>query len=345
MSSDPLLTSPLPAQPARRARVLRPRLLVQSQADAEDDRRRLLAGLLERPARIEPKHFYDAQGSAIYAAITRLAEYYPTRLEARVLAAHRDEIVAQLPQRGQWIDLGCGDGDKVLPWLQATQATRYIAVDAAQEWLGATIAQFGARHREIEAIGVVVDLAGRWSLKHLLHECPDCPPVFFYPGSSIGNFDPQLAIALLRNVREHCGEDGCLLMGVDLTRDAKLLCAAYDDAIGVTAAFNRNVLRVVNRTLDADFDVHRFAHVARFNAHESRVEMHLMSRERHVVHFGTPANTSRNFELGETIITECSYKYSPEGFADMLDAAGFTRHQLWTNGETAPAFGVFLARP
>ncbi|HZP13201.1 MAG TPA: L-histidine N(alpha)-methyltransferase [Nevskiaceae bacterium] len=343
MSANLSPSSPLRAR-TRRPRISRPRLLVQSAADAEDDRRRLLAGLLERPARIEPKHFYDAQGSALYAAITRLAEYYPTRLEAHVLATHREEITAQLPQRGQWVDLGCGDGDKVLPWLQATQAQRYIAVDAAQEWLAATIEQFATRHREIESIGVVTDLSGGWSLQHLLHECPPCPPVFFYPGSSIGNFDPEPAIALLRKVREHCGEDGCLLIGVDLTRDAKRLCAAYDDAIGVTAAFNLNVLRVVNRMLDADFDPRRFAHVARFDERESRVEMHLMSRERHSVRFGTPADTRRNFELGETIITECSYKYSARGFADMLDAAGFTQHQLWTSGEAAPSFGVFLAR-
>jgi uncharacterized SAM-dependent methyltransferase len=192
---------------------------------------------------------------------------------------------------------------------------------------------------------VVADLAGAWSLQHLLHECPACPPIFFYPGSSIGNFDPPLAIALLRNVREHCGDDGCLLIGVDLTRDQGLLHAAYDDALGVTAAFTRNVLRVVNRTLDADFDPRRFAHVARFNASDSRVEMHLMARERHVVRFGTPADTSRNFELGETIITEYSYKYSARGFADMLDAAGFSRQTSWTNGDSAPSFGVFLAKP
>jgi dimethylhistidine N-methyltransferase len=345
MSANLLTHPPQPSRLHARKRVGRARLLVQGVADAEDDRRRLLAGLLERPARIEPKHFYDAQGSALYAAITRLAEYYPTRTEALIMATHRDEIAAQLPSRGQWIDLGCGDGDKVLPWLQATQAQRYIAVDAAEQWLGATIEQFGARHRDIEAIGVVADLGGAWSLQHLLHECADCPPIFFYPGSSIGNFDRPLALSLLRTVREHCGDDGCLLIGIDLTRDPDLLRAAYDDAIGVTAAFNRNVLRVVNRLLDADFDPARFAHVARFNEAESRVEMHLLARERHVVQFGAPAAASRNFELGETIITEHSHKYSARGFAEMLDAAGFRQHRLWTNPDEAPRFGVFLARP
>jgi len=337
-------TSHAPAR-TRRERVRRARLVVQGVADAEEDRRRLLAGLLEMPARIEPKHFYDAQGSALYAAITRLAEYYPTRLEAQVLATHRDEIAEALPRGGQWIDLGCGDGDTVLPWLQATQAQRYIAVDAAHDWLRSTITQFGARHRDIEAIGVVTDLAGAWSLQHLLHECPACAPVFFYPGSSIGNFEPELAVSLLRNIRAHCGDDGCLLIGVDLTRDQKLLHAAYDDALGVTAAFNRNVLRVVNRALDANFEPSRFAHVARFNECESRVEMHLLSRLRHTVRLCTPALTERNFDLGETIITEYSYKHSARGFADMLDTAGFSRQQMWTNGEAAPKFGVFLARP
>ena len=327
------------------ARLQRPRLVVQSAADVEEDRRRLLAGLLEIPARIEPKHFYDAQGSALYAAITRLDEYYPTRLEAQVLAAHRDEIAAALPRGGQWIDLGCGDGDKVLHWLRATRARRYLAVDAAQDWLRATIEQFSARHADIEAIGVVIDLGGAWSLQHLLHECPGCPPVFFYPGSSIGNFEPEAALRLLRNIRAHCGDDGCLLIGVDLTRDPALLHAAYDDALGVTAAFNRNVLRVVNRALDADFEPRRFAHLARFNEAESRVEMHLLSRVRQTVSLCTPARTERNFALGETIITEYSYKHSARGFADMLDTAGFTRQQMWTNAAAAPSFGVFLAQP
>ncbi len=287
---------PLQVREAPRARIV-----VQHRADAEDERRRMLAALLERPARIDPKHFYDRQGSALYGAITRLQEYYPARVEAAILRRHRAAICAELPQRPQWIDLGCGDGDKAVEWLRGCAAQRYVGVDIADAWLRTTLTNL-ARTSPIDAVGVVADLSTPWSLRELLAERA-APPVFFYPGSSIGNFGPPQALALLKNIRAHC-DAGALLIGVDFVKDRERLLAAYDDALGVTAAFNRNVLRVVNRHLDADFQPREFAHQARFDAVESRVEMHLMSCAAQTVRFGAPQRATRNFDLGETIITE-----------------------------------------
>jgi dimethylhistidine N-methyltransferase len=324
------------------------RLLAQARADDASERHRMLAGLLERPARIDSKYFYDALGSALYGAITRLPEYHPARLEAQILERHRMEIAAALPRNAQWVDLGCGDGDKAGAWLRATRARRYVGVDTAETWLVQTLRALVRNHTDLEAIGVIADLSGQWSLYPLLGERPSNPPLFFYPGSSIGNFVKPAAAALLRNIREHCGDDGCLLIGVDFTQDVAQLQAAYDDPLGVTASFNRNILRVVNRMLDASFDVRGFAHLARFNAADSRVEMHLLARSTQVVRFGTPPCTERNFELGETIITEYSHKYTAQCFTDMLTMAGFSRQRLWTaaaQASDASSYGVFLAEP
>jgi dimethylhistidine N-methyltransferase len=330
--------------PAGGRRVSRPRVLRQIAADAVEERSQLLAGLLERPARIDPKYFYDAQGSALYGAITRLEEYYPTRTEAAILKEHREAICQALPAQAQWIDLGCGDGEKALDWLQATRAQRYIGVDTAEPWLRTTLRGL-AKTSAIEAIGVVADLSRAWSLQHLLAERPQAPALFFYPGSSIGNFSPAASRALLQNIRRHCDDGGALLIGVDFVKDRRVLEAAYDDALGVTAAFNRNVLRVVNGLLDADFEPAAFAHLALFNEAESRIEMHLLSRCAQTVRIGAPARATRNFELGETIITEYSHKYTAQCFSQRLTMAGFTRQTLWTDGADPPWYGVFLATP
>jgi dimethylhistidine N-methyltransferase len=328
-----------------RAPPSRLRVLVHNRTDAEEERRKMLACLLERPARTDPKYFYDPVGSALYGAITGLPEYYLTRVEAGILRDHRDAICAELPRHPQWIDLGCGDGAKAAGWLRATAAQRYVGVDIAEPWLRATLANV-SRAAGIEAVGVVTDLSMPWSLQDLVTERAS-PPVFFYPGSSIGNFVPAMAVTLLRNIRAHC-DGGCLLIGVDFIKDRARLHAAYDDALGVTAAFNRNVLRVVNRHLDADFQPQHYTHAARFNEVESRMEMHLVSRRPQRVRFGSPPLATRNFGVGETIITEYSYKYTAQCFADMLNMAGFSRQRLWTDtagGRDTAAYGVFLAAP
>ena len=320
-----------------------PRIIASPEPPDEDAR--LLDGLLAHPAQINPKFFYDDLGSALYGAITRLDEYYPARLEAEMFASHRSAISAEIPRGAQWIDLGCGDGGKCGPWLNRTGARRYIGVDIAQDGLRGAIAQIIRDCPVEEAIGVTADLTRQLQLRELLDERA-WPRVFFYPGSSIGNFDPPAALALLRAIRHDCGSDGRLLIALDFTRDHATLAAAYDDALGVTAAFNRNVLRVVNRRLSGNFDLRNFRHYVQFNEVEGRVEMHLVARQTQTVRFelaGAAAGIERRFNSGESILTECSYKYAPGQFAELLEWAGFARHWLWSHA--SGNYGVFLAIP
>lgn len=321
----------------------RPRLV--SMLNRAEDRgdAALLAGLLAQPAHSDPKFLYDAQGCALFDAICQLDEYYPTRTEAAIFARHRAEIVAELPAGAQWLDLGAGDGAKARGWLGVVQARRYIGIDIAEAWLRPAIARIAEAHPRLEAIGVVADLTQPLALQALVDERPESPAVFFYPGSSIGNFAPTRALELLTAIRSHCDERGRLLIGVDLVKDAATLEAAYDDALGVTAAFNLNLLRVANQRLGADFDARGFVHVARFDADASRVEMHLRARRAQTVRFRRPEAAQRKFRRGETIFTESSYKYTRERFAALLAAAGFGCQRCWT--DPAGHFAVFVAAP
>jgi dimethylhistidine N-methyltransferase len=318
-----------------------PRVLIQSMPNLHAQRAELIAGLLAAEAHVSPKYFYDSQGCALFGAICTLEEYYPTRTEAHIFERHRTAIARALPMRAQWIDLGCGDGAKSRQWLAATDIARYAGVDIAQEWLEGTVAAMAYSFPQVECVGVVTDFTQAFSLRALLAERPHNPPVFFYPGSSIGNFTPQDALALLRRLHtqlhEH-GSAGKLLIGVDLVKQQSILEAAYDDALGVTAAFNRNLLRVANRLCDADFKPERFTHEAFFNREHSRIEMHLRANETHTVRID---GHLRDFAEGETILTEYSHKYTPQSFAALLGEAGFAQPQYWTDEQGW--FGVFLA--
>ncbi|HEX7157349.1 MAG TPA: L-histidine N(alpha)-methyltransferase [Burkholderiaceae bacterium] len=308
-------------------------------ANLAAERDACLAGLLERPARIEPKHFYDAVGCALFEAICGLPEYYLTRTEARIFERHREEIMRELPERPQWVDLGCGNCAKSEPWLNAVGASRFIGVDIASEWLEQALAAVAPRFPGVECIGVSTDFSGGVDLADTIGERPGEPPVFFYPGSSLGNFTSEAAMVLLRSIRAQLGGDGCLLIGVDLVKDTGVLEAAYDDALGVTGAFNRNILRAMNRLLGADFDPAGFAHRAFFDPAGSRIEMHLVANRSQSVRLGAE---TRRFDAGEAILTEYSHKYTIGGFARMLSDAGFGRQKVWT--DDAAWFGVFLAR-
>lgn len=321
-----------------------PRLVRLHAVDADEDAARLLAGLLAAQARTDPKFFYDAQGSALFDAICHLDEYHPTRIEASIFARHRAEIAAELPQGLQWVDLGAGDGAKSRDWLAAVPASRYVGVDIAEAWLVPAVTRIVEAHPQLEGVGVVADLSRPLALAPLLAERPEASPLFFYPGSSIGNFEPERAVALLRAIRllgaGHGNQSG-LLIGVDCEGDPLRLEAAYDDALGVTAAFNRNLLRVANRVLGTDFDPRAWAHRAWFNAEESRVEMHLVASRAQTVRFNRPHPAERDFAAGEHIVSEYSYKYSPARFGALLEAAGFQRHRVWQ--DPARRFAVFLA--
>lgn len=315
-----------------------PALLLTNHDSVGERRRELLDGLLAENASLSPKYFYDAQGCALYQAICALDEYYPVRCEARLFQHYREEIASLVPRRAQWVDLGCGDGSKSWPWLEAVGAARYVGVDIAETWLQMALRDGRRRFPGMDCLGIVADFTRPLDLQAVKSASRKQPPVFFYPGSSIGNFAPADTLHFLQSVQSHLGEHGQLLVCVDGQHDPVLLRAAYDDALGVTAAFNRNILRVVNRELEADFQPARFRHRACFNSDESRVEMSLVAQETHVVRLG---RHRRRFVAGEAIVTEHSYKYSGPGFSALLEVAGFGRIRHWQTPEAD--YHVFLA--
>jgi dimethylhistidine N-methyltransferase len=305
--------------------------------DAPAERRALIAGLRATPASIPPKYFYDASGSALFGTICELPEYYPTRTEAAIFERHREDIVGAVGTGKQLVDLGAGDCRKGGAWLPFLAPRRYLAVDIAQEALGCSLSQLAARHPGVEVCGVLTDFTRGLDLHR---DLAGGAATFFYPGSSIGNFTPAEAARFLHAIRRHCGDDGAsgLLIGVDTKKNAARLNAAYDDAAGVTAAFNRNALRHVNRILGTRFVPEAFAHVAFYDEARSRVEMHLEARTAQTVVID---GIARTFAAGERIHTENSYKYAPHEFVAMLELAGFATVRCWQ--DDAGDFAVYYA--
>lgn len=302
-----------------------------------DDRAELLAGLRDVRASIAPKHFYDPLGCALYAAICATPEYYPTRTEAAIFAEHAPRIAARIGPRTTFVDLGAGDARKAQWWIPRLAPAAYLGVDYAAAELVGALERLDAAFPELAVNGIVSDLSHGLDVGDML---PPGDATFFYPGSSIGNFAPAEALALLRAVRAHAtrGRRVGLLIGVDTHKDSRRLVAAYDDALGVTAAFNRNVLNNVNALLGSTFDPAAFAHVALYDEGRRRIEMHLESRRDQVVRLdGTP----RRFARGERIHTENSYKYAPGDFRRMLREAGFDDIVCWT--DPAGDFAVYHA--
>ncbi|MFN3628651.1 MAG: L-histidine N(alpha)-methyltransferase [Casimicrobiaceae bacterium] len=294
--------------------------------DSHTEREALLQGLLAPAACLPPKLFYDSLGSILYEAIVETDEYYPTRTEQAIVEVHRTEIAATIGTGKQWVDLGSGDSRKAERWFDACRPSRYIAADICRSAIARALARLTGRAERPELLGVVTDFSRGLDLRDALITAPT---LFHYPGSSIGNFTPKEALEFLRAVRNHCVVPGSgLLIGVDSVKDRSRLVAAYDDALGVTAAFNLNILRHVNRLLDADFDTRDWRHVAFFNESESRIEMHLEARRPLTVHL---LGRRRRFAAGERIHTENSYKYTAEAFHRLLCDAGFAAARLWTN--------------
>lgn len=299
-----------------------------------DVRQELVAGLSSPAASIAPKYFYDVLGSRLFDAITELPEYYPTRTEAGILAAHAVEMAGVLGQDRTLVDLGAGNCEKAGRLFAALRPRRYLALDIAAEFVRPALERLQQQHPQIDMVGVGIDFSQSMALPAA---AGDGARTLFYPGSSIGNFTPAAALDFLMRAREG-SPDGNLLIGVDLVKPAPLLDAAYDDALGVTAAFNLNVLAHVNRLLGSDFDLRGWRHVAFFDAAASRIEMHLEARAAQWVRW---PGGERRFGAGERIHTENSYKYSVEGFDALLHRAGFANTHCWT--DERGWFAVFAA--
>ncbi|MBI3283430.1 MAG: L-histidine N(alpha)-methyltransferase [Burkholderiales bacterium] len=299
-------------------------------------RAELAAGLLAATAHTAPKYFYDAVGSLLFEAICQLPEYYPTRTEAAIFSRHLAEMAQAIGPGGTLIDLGAGNCAKAALLFPHLHPEQYVPIDISLEHLRSAVQHLQQRFPHIEMTALGLDLSLPWRLPS---EVRSDQRLFFYPGSSIGNFHPDQAALFLRQLRAACGKDGGILIGVDLLKDRQLLHAAYDDGLGLTAAFNLNLLRHVNRVLGSDFEVGQWQHQACFNADLSRVEMHLAARSDLVVSW---SGGRRNFARGERIHTENSYKYTVARFLELLEMAGFGRAAYWSDPQDW--YAVFYAK-
>lgn len=293
----------------------------------DDDalRAELSEGLLAAQAVTSPKFLYDPLGSRLFEAICELPEYYPTRTEAAIFDMHLSDIVASTGRGRVLIDLGAGSCAKAARLFPALRPRDYVPVDISVDFLQEAVEGLRQRFPHIRMTGLGMDFSQALELPDFI---PADKRLFFYPGSSIGNFAPAQALSLLLAMRNTCGEDGGLLIGVDLVKDARLLNAAYDDALGVTASFNLNLLRHLNSLVDADFDVRDWRHRAFWQPDQGRVEMHLEACHHVVVSW---RGGQRHFREGERIHTESSYKYTRQGFMRLLERAGFEPAGAWTD--------------
>jgi len=310
-----------------------PRFLQSPMADAGVEAAR--AALLAPRATIAPKYFYDALGSRLFEAITELAEYYPTRTEAAIFAEHGAAIGAACGTGSILVDLGAGNCAKAASLFPLLAPKRYVAIDVSVDFLRDALGRVQRENPLLDVVGLGQDFSAGLELPAGLLD--DGRPLFFYPGSSIGNFTRDEAFAFLRRIHAQA-EGGGLLIGVDLVKPRAVLEAAYDDALGVTAAFNLNALRHLDAAIGADFSPRQWRHVALYDANASRIEMHLEAREPLVVRW---PGGERRFAPGERIHTESSYKYTVAGFTSLLRDAGFREPRAWTDANGW--FAVFHA--
>lgn len=291
----------------------------------------VLAGLAATPKRIPPKYFYDHEGSRLFEAICTQPEYYLTRVETDLLQAEAENIARCIGKVACMIEPGAGCCAKARLLLGQLEAASYWPVDISGEALAQAASRLSAKHPALEVTAAQLDFTAGQGFTPLLPHLPTLGRrLVYYPGSSIGNASPAEAVALLKSFRALASADGGLLIGFDLKKEPARLHAAYNDAAGVTAAFNLNLLVRLNRELGADFRSEKFDHYAFYNPFEGRIEMHLVSRERQEVKV---AGVQVAFEAGESLHTENSYKYTPEQFDALAAQAGFSFDAGWQDGE------------
>jgi dimethylhistidine N-methyltransferase len=279
----------------------------------------VLAGLQAHPKRVPPKYFYDETGSELFQRITALPEYYLTRTETGILERHAADIAKLIPPNAALIEFGAGSSEKTRILLAAApQISAYVPVDISGDYLETQTARLQADMPNLRVLPVTADFTAPFALPEALGSGPR---VGFFPGSTIGNFEPHEANALLRHAATLLGPGALFIVGVDLVKDTGVLTAAYNDATGITAAFNLNLLTRINRDLGGSFDLNAFRHRAWYNAEQSRVEMHLVSLAKQKVR---ACNKSFEFWRGESIHTENSYKYTVDSFRSRAMGAGWS---------------------
>jgi L-histidine Nalpha-methyltransferase len=287
----------------------------------------IVDGLSAEPKRISPKYFYDARGSQLFDEITRLPEYYLTNTELGIMRDNIDEIVAMVGKQASLIEFGSGSSIKTRVLLEhLSELAAYVPVDISEEHLHASADSIRDKFPHIDVLPVVADFTQQFRLP-----TPMVMPVrnvVYFPGSTIGNFERDVAMDLLHVMHHEAGKNGALLIGVDLQKDPQIIENAYNDSAGVTAEFNLNMLQHLNRDYGANFDVDEFAHSANYDPDEGRVVVELVSQKDQTFELG-----DREFDIadGEAILTEYSHKYTLDGFEAMAAAAGFAVEKVWTD--------------
>lgn len=289
-------------------------------------RQQVVRGLRASVKSLSPALFYDAKGARLFEQICELPEYYPTRTERAILARHAGDLAAHAGAGCALIEYGSGAGVKVRYLLDRLERpVAYVPVDISREQLEEVAEERSIQYPSLRILPVCADYT-------LPFDLPPLPPaarrVAFFPGSTIGNFHPAEAAAFLHRIRHTVGAKGGLILGVDRRKDPKVLHDAYNDAAGITAAFNLNLLTRLNRDFGADFDLRRFRHKAFFDDAKSRIEMHLEAVVAHQVHID---GHTIDFAAGETIHTECSYKYDRERLEALVESSGFRIETLYTD--------------
>ncbi len=287
----------------------------------------VIQGLTQQPKMLPSKFLYDGRGSQLFDQICELEEYYPTRTEMSILSDNMPDILDALGHSAILIEYGSGTSTKTRLLLDnLTDADSYVPIDISREHLISASEHIQKSYPHLTVLPVCADYSQRIPLN--LNPTPGSRITVFFPGSTIGNFENAEAIEFLSRLCSIVGPGGGILIGVDLVKDTDTLTAAYDDALGVTALFNQNILMHINARMAGCFDPHMFAHRALWNEAEQRMEMHLESRARQTVVLG---DTVISFEEGETILTEYSHKYTLESFAALAEKAGFTVDHVWTD--------------
>jgi dimethylhistidine N-methyltransferase len=300
-----------------------PRPLGTTDSFADD----IIAGLSAKPKRLPPKYFYDLAGSALFERITRLPEYYPTRCELEILQQNAPAIASLFPPGCALIEFGGGSSRKARILLGAAATVEaYVPVDISGDFLQQDAVQLRRDFPHLGVYPLVADFTEKFDIPPAV---ATLPRVGFFPGSTIGNFEHHEAAKFLRHAGDMLGVGALLVIGVDLVKDPKILCPAYNDAAGVTAKFNLNVLARINRELGADFDLAAFEHHAFYNLEHGRIEMHLASTKRQKVRVN---GTTINFRAGETIHTENSYKYTVDSFQALARGTGWSPLKSFTDG-------------
>jgi dimethylhistidine N-methyltransferase len=297
-------------------------------APASDMAADVLQGLHAIPKRLPPKYFYDEHGSQLFERITELPEYYPTRCELDILRDNSAAIAKLIPAGACLVEFGSGPCAKVRVLLRAAPGiAAYVPVDISAEFLEREAAVLRGEFPQLAVTAMAADFTQPFALPDSVRTMPK---VGFFPGSTVGNFEPHEAAAFLRNVGGILGRDATFIVGVDLVKKAEVLNAAYNDAAGVTEAFNLNLLARLNRELGADFNLANFEHHAFYNRERNRIEMHLASSKRQRVRV---CGECIDFRAGETIHTENSYKYSIESFGALARGSGWTPVAAWTDAK------------